>query len=189
MVAVENLQDKIVIPVGGEVGFKSPLPEWDLLDLKIDFEQHDQMTSEYPEGPANICYSMILKRKTDWFVLNNMTLMFFISSLTFLVYGVSVDDLADRSSITLALLLTIVAQKFSLADHLPKLGYLTVIDIYIISCFALIIIVAFENLIIERLARGNEDEEDEEKAEKMHEEWENLDDHILEGFALVWFFW
>lgn len=67
------------------------------------------MKSEEPDGPANVCYSITLRRKYAWFVFNNMYLMFFITSLVFLVMGIGFEDLADRSSVTLGLLLTVVA--------------------------------------------------------------------------------
>jgi hypothetical protein len=127
---------------------QSPLPEWDIIDYNIDFEQHDQRTSSSRDGPANICYSITLKRKWNWFVFNNMILMFLISSLVCLVYGIGVEDLADRASVTLGLLLTVVAQKFAIADMLPKVGYLTMMDKYILNCLMLLVTVALENFIL-----------------------------------------
>jgi len=119
------------------------LISWDVIDYNIDFEQHDQNKSENVDGPSNICYSVTLMRKYDWFTFNNIYIMGFVSSLVFLVGGIPMDGLADRASVTLGLLLTVVAQKFSVADLLPKLSYLTVMDLYILCCFALIIVIAF----------------------------------------------
>lgn len=77
-----------------------------------------------------------------------MVLMFLITSLVCLVYGIGVEDLADRASVTLGLLLTVVAQKFAIADMLPKVGYLTMMDRYIIYCIMLLVTVSLENFAI-----------------------------------------
>ena len=101
----------------------------------------------YSEKPL-LTYEFLLVRKNSWFVFNQMILMSVIASLSFVAYGVPLSDLADRCSITLSLLLTIVAQKLSLVDSLPKLSYLTFLDKYIIHCLMIVILVTFECFII-----------------------------------------
>ena len=127
---------------------RAELPEWDIIDYKIDLEQHDQRNSDSIDGPANVCFSVTLKRKFNWFVYNNMLSMFLITSLVALVYGIGITDVADRASVTLGLLLTIIAQKFAIADMLPKVGYLTMMDTYMLWCIGLIVIISAENLIM-----------------------------------------
>jgi len=69
-------------------------------------------------------------------------LIFSLSSillLSFTAFGVSVDDLPDRSSITMTMMLALVAFKFILADELPKVPYLTVMDKFIVSALLTLI--------------------------------------------------
>ena len=47
----------------------------------------------------------------------------------------SMDDLPDRVNLSVTLLLTFFALKFSVAEDLPKLGYLTYIDKKLLCCF------------------------------------------------------
>ena len=107
-----------------------------------------------------IVYSLIFRRKSNWFVINHMVLMGLIASLCFSAFSVHVDSFADRASITLALLLTVVAQKLSLVDHLPLLSYLTFIDVYILSCFGLTILITLIAFIMKMLVNFDHDIED-----------------------------
>lgn len=134
----------LVIPVGGEISIRCEMTEWDFFAPQITCEQPGG--TKYADKPM-ITLEFLLVRKFSWFVFNQMIMMFLIASLAFVAFGVPVSDLADRCSITLALLLTIVAQKLSLVDSLPKLSYLTFLDRYIIHCLGVVIIVTIESFI------------------------------------------
>jgi len=70
-------------------------------------------------------------------------LIFSLSSillLSFTAFGVQVDDLSDRASITMTMMLALVAFKFILADELPKVPYLTVMDKFIVAALCTLII-------------------------------------------------
>lgn len=127
---------------------RSELVDWEMFAPQIDYEQH--INGKKLEKPVFV-YSFVLKRKSNWFVINHMVMMGLISSLSFSAFSVGVDSFADRASITLVLLLTVVAQKLSLVDHLPLLSYLTFIDVYILSCFGLTILVTVESFIMQML--------------------------------------
>ena len=60
-------------------------------------------------------------------------------------FALPVDDLADRSSIVLTLLLTAVAFKLVISDSIPKVSYFTVMDFYMNGMFILLFIISVEN--------------------------------------------
>lgn len=64
---------------------------------------------------------------------------------------------------------------------LPKLGYLTVMDIYILSCFILTIAVAFENLILERIYSN--------VGENGIQFVIDLDFYVMMVILAIWIFW
>ena len=70
-----------------------------------------------------------------WYIFNHMMPLGVVSTLTFYVFGMEVKELSERGQVSFTLLLTVMAAKFVLADHLPKIAFLTVIDYYILSCF------------------------------------------------------
>lgn len=70
-------------------------------------------------------------------------LIFSLSSimiLSFVAFGVDINDLSNRVQITLTMLLSIMAFKFILTDELPKVPYLTVMDKFLLSALVTLIV-------------------------------------------------
>ena len=84
-----------------------------------------------------------------------MGVMLAICSLSFTAFAIPREELGDRMSIVLTLLLTAVAFKLVIADALPKVSYFTALDKYMNAMFALLFIVAVENGISAELTRMN----------------------------------
>ena len=59
-------------------------------------------------------------------------------------WAVPADEVADRMSITLTLVLTAAAYKFAVAAMTPAISYLTLLDKYVVGCGSFILICAFE---------------------------------------------
>jgi heme/copper-type cytochrome/quinol oxidase subunit 2 len=67
--------------------------------------------------------------------------MLAICSLSFTAFAIPREDLGDRMSIVLTLLLTAVAFKLVIADSLPKVSYFTALDTYMNAMFLLLFMV------------------------------------------------
>ena len=65
-------------------------------------------------------------------VTNVIGILAMLTLLVLTVFAVPVEDLADRVGIVLTLLLTAVAFKFVVADTVPKVGYSTQLDRYML---------------------------------------------------------
>ncbi|CAE8637268.1 unnamed protein product [Polarella glacialis] len=74
-----------------------------------------------------------------------MHILLFINQVSFTSF--LMDDLADKMSVTLTLLLTNVAFKLVVADSLPPVSSLTTMDLYMISSFAFLGLVSLENVL------------------------------------------
>ena len=55
------------------------------------------------------------------------------------------EDVADRLSISLTVLLAVVAYKFVIQSLLPELSYLTYLDIYVLMCLISLFVIIMEN--------------------------------------------
>jgi hypothetical protein len=102
-----------------------------------------------------------------------------ISTLIFMDFCIEFTELGDRASVTLTLLLTLVAQKFTLSPDVPKISYLTFLDKYILSCLLLVILVAIENMIVIILKNY------EFKSETLQKN-EYIFGQVLFGIWIVW---
>jgi len=100
------------------------LAEWDIakIDAAPDGKTHDRYRLQ-------VC---VLRDSTSsfWNLVLSLTC---ILALSFTAFGLAIDELADRESIVMTMLLATMTFKFVLSDHLPSVPYLTVMDTYVVK--------------------------------------------------------
>ncbi|EDQ92771.1 uncharacterized protein MONBRDRAFT_30738 [Monosiga brevicollis MX1] len=98
---------------------------------------------------APLCITVA--RKPSYYMWNIVFPVFWIvavSGVSMAIEGDSETEVLDaRLSVTLTLLLTLIAVKFVVASDLPNASYLTWLDAYILFGFFLLILVVAENVI------------------------------------------
>lgn len=62
------------------------------------------------------------------------------------------QNVNDRLGVSVTLLLTAVAYKFIIADDIPRIAYLTMLDKYVMGCFLMLAVVVAENSLCEHEA-------------------------------------
>jgi hypothetical protein len=88
---------------------------------------------------SQVCLFVPLERRSRFYIFNNFGIMFLITSMTFLIWVVDVDDAGDRLALDMTLLLTIVAFKLVQAGLIPAVSYLTLLDKYTVMNFVVLL--------------------------------------------------
>eukprot|EP00808_Paulinella_micropora_P011255 g7706.t1 len=109
----------------------------------VKFEQDLTLPSE---SASNRQYpilriSAVIRRKYQFWGWNVVLPLFLLTSTSSACLAVPQNNVGDRTSITLTMMLTTVAYKYLIAGNLPNISYLTLIDTYCL--FNLLIQVAF----------------------------------------------
>merc|ERR1712039_118093 len=78
-------------------------------------------------------------RHMGHYLYNVFMMVFLITSIIAASWAIRPNDIACRLATDLALLLTGQAFKLVIADKLPKVNYLTIVDMYILACFSFIV--------------------------------------------------
>jgi hypothetical protein len=60
---------------------------------------------------------------------------------------IEANDFATRFNITFTIILTFIASKFSISSMVPVTNYMTYLDIYMVTSFAYLVLVAIQNTI------------------------------------------
>ena len=81
--------------------------------------------------------------------------LFVIVMLSWSVFWMSDEPFAGRSRISATGVLTIVAYQFVLAEGLPRVAYLTLLDKLMIVSFGLLAVTVLESLLVSRHPRGS----------------------------------
>ena len=79
---------------------------------------------------------MLVERRIGYWYTNVMLPIFIVTSCVLPSYAVPPDAFGDRAAILFTLLLAQVAYKYVIADKLPKISYMTLLDSYVFFCFA-----------------------------------------------------
>jgi len=95
-----------------------------------------------------ITFTLQLRRHSRNYLYNIIIPTAALVSLAFCSFTVPLNEVADRASITLTLLLSIIAYKLIIKDELPKVNFLTLIDIYILASMTIVAMIAFANATV-----------------------------------------
>lgn len=94
----------------------------------------------------DIC--MTVTRRIGFYALNVAIPVFLLVNLSFTSFFIDPIELSDRLQVTLTLLLTLVALKFSIAEYLPTTSYITYLDKYVMASFVFVTLVALQNVVV-----------------------------------------
>lgn len=100
------------------------------------------------DGVPAFHFHMRLERDPRYYMSNVVVPLAVITGLVMIAFALPIEDLNDRMSVVLTLLLTAVAFKYVVSSYLPKVTYLTLLDKYILSSLILIFCTAAENAFV-----------------------------------------
>eukprot|EP00483_Globobulimina_turgida_P010902 UN10923 len=126
----------------------SVIDEWDLETAILEFGDADPFASRSKSSYAMIVLRLKVKRRWKVFFFSVLLMMFCISVLALTAFSLNADEMGDRLSLLITLILTAVAFSFVLFDSLPNVPYLTFIDKYILGSYAFLVGLMIEAALI-----------------------------------------
>ena len=91
-----------------------------------------------------LVFRLLLARRPGAYIWNILMPMSLLTTMGIFTYGLPPADMDGRLGICLTLLLTAVAYKFTAAEGLPKLGYLTLLDRFVFGSIFFLTLLAVE---------------------------------------------
>ena len=130
-------------------------PEWRRSEVIAEYHAEDwkvKTMDTYFQRESNISNFYVIdigiERDATYYLNNCGLVVFIIVQVASFVVVIDPSDFPSRSSITITLLLTIVAFKFVADGFIPKVNYLTFLDKYIAIGFVALMLEIAENFCI-----------------------------------------
>ena len=134
-----------------KIGFSTEfqIPEWEIkrVDSVIEDKQEIRDRKPFSEFLMEIEVTR-LSSYYQWKILLPLIILVAISWSVFWMIG---DGLADRMSVSLTGLLTIVAYQFVVSDGLPKVSYFTLMDGILTLSFVMMALTIMQNIYVNTL--------------------------------------
>ena len=93
--------------------------------------------------------SLLATRRPEFYLWNIEVPMFVLTSLIGMTWAIAPEEVGDRISVSLTLVLTAVAYKLTVAQSIPQVAYLTLLDKYVSLCFIFMVIATVENALLQ----------------------------------------
>jgi hypothetical protein len=77
-----------------------------------------------------------------WYIENVLFPIAGICAMSFAIFWMPIEDFISRCEVAVALLLSVIALKFTVSAHIPRVYYSTVFDLYV-SVMSLTILLPF----------------------------------------------
>lgn len=117
--------------------------------VDVDFSASDPKSSGSGESYAEVTLTMYMCRLFSNYIFNIYLPAFGITALSLSQFYVHLDQgIVERETIPFALLLSLVALRFSVSSGLPKIPYATRLDLYLLFCICFIFGVAAETFLV-----------------------------------------
>eukprot|EP00730_Choanoeca_flexa_P014295 TRINITY_DN6202_c0_g1_i1.p1 TRINITY_DN6202_c0_g1~~TRINITY_DN6202_c0_g1_i1.p1 ORF type:complete len:380 (+),score=82.50 TRINITY_DN6202_c0_g1_i1:62-1141(+) len=105
----------------------------------------DYVTAEI--RPDMILLECGLERLPEFFVYNVSGFLFILSLAANASTAVPIDDIADRFSLSVTLMLAVIAFKFVIVTMIPPTAFITLLDKYILSSLGYIFLVMVKDIV------------------------------------------
>ena len=122
------------------------IPEWEILGVGTRVESSRALRSETPF--SRIVLEIDVARKWGFYLWKILLPLVIIVALSWSIFWMTDETIANRTRITATGVLTIVAYQFVVGEDLPRIGYLTLLDKVMIFSFVLLAVTVVQSLIV-----------------------------------------
>ncbi|MEN0061130.1 MAG: hypothetical protein AAGA48_03215 [Myxococcota bacterium] len=132
------------------------IPEWSIIDVEESIKQKTEPRDqhEYSELLAEI----EVRRDPGFYVTKIMLPLGIIVAISWAVFWMIGDTLADRMSVSFTGVLTSVAYQFIVSESLPRHIYDTFLDGFVLLSFLMMVFTIMENIVVNSLSLGGRDQ-------------------------------
>ena len=97
---------------------------------------------------TTLCFSFNIQRRWSFYFINFVAPLFLLAAVNFVTFFLEPTQLNDKMNLTLTILLTTVAFRFSMVSYIPVTSYMTKLDMYMVVSFCMSFIITVQSLVV-----------------------------------------
>ncbi len=126
------------------------IPDWDVTGW--DFVSSDLPMEDEGFQIQGMVFSLDVKRDTNYFKWKVILPLILIVMMSWMVFWIDPSLVASQISVSVTAMLTMIAYRFALAGFVPKLPFLTTLDLFILVSTIAVFLAMMEVLLTAHLA-------------------------------------
>jgi hypothetical protein len=107
------------------------IPDWEVTGW--DIGTSDIFLDDESASVQRIVFSLDVKRDSSFFIFKVIMPLILIVMMSWLVFWIDPGLAASQISVSVTSMLTVIAYRFAIAGMMPRLGFLTVLDYFVIA--------------------------------------------------------
>jgi hypothetical protein len=162
-----NRQIRYSVNPESGIGQHLKIPDWKVTDWNI-------AATALPIGQQEtevqgVVFTLEVERYTSYFMLKVILPLMLIVAMSWMVFWIDPSLAASQISVGVTAMLTLIAYRFAIGGMVPRLGFLTALDYFVMLSTVLVFVVLVEVVYTSRLFQAGEKEK--ARAVDRHARW------------------
>ena len=148
----QNIQLKPSTDSG--ISEKLSIPDWEI--MQWDFMAEDLRFDNESSLIPGMVFSLEVKRDSNYFKFKVILPLVLIVMMSWLVFWIDPSLIPSQVSVGVTAMLTMIAYRFALAGMLPRLPFLTTLDIFVMASTIMVFLAMVEVIYTAHLSTNNQ---------------------------------
>jgi len=157
LVAVQNSPAEVELVPSSEITYgiaeELSVADWKILDWNANALPYKVIPAR--GETASICFSFTAQRLTGYFLAKCFVPLVLIVMMSWAVFWMSPKEAGTQISVSITSMLTLIAYRFAVGAFVPKVSYMTRLDIFILMSTILVFTSLLESLLTSTLAQSD----------------------------------
>ena len=132
----------------------SSLAQWDIVGIRASTEQIRLFNQDTTN---QMRFAIEVKRRSNFYIWKVFLPLLLMVAVSWTVFWIDGSEFNSQVTIAVTTILTVIAFSFAISNNLPKVAYLTFIDVFFLGCYAFVFITAIEITLVHRAGRVDRD--------------------------------
>ena len=133
----------------------SSLAQWDIVGIRASAEQIRILNQDTTN---QMQFAIEVKRKSNFYIWKVFLPLLLMVAVSWTVFWIDGSEFNSQVTIAVTTILTVIAFSFAISNNLPKVAYLTFIDVFFLCCYAFVFTTAIEITLVHRAGSVDRDQ-------------------------------